>query len=137
LSDSSASTKHLRILGGIYVPTVRTGKPRVWIVGAANAAVLGKLDIDENEATRLGSGCEMRDVDRTLSAYVNSSVNITVLSNNQSAKGMGQKMLAGAISTVLVNRIIGANDGRIVFPPVVLSGEIAEPQDRRGGYDTP
>jgi hypothetical protein len=68
---------------------------------------------------------------------VNSSVNITVLSNDQSAKGMGQNMLAGAISTVLVNRIIGANDGRIVFPPVVLSAEIAEPQDRRGGYDTP
>ncbi|MBS1145209.1 MAG: hypothetical protein H6R14_2615 [Proteobacteria bacterium] len=138
LSDVGASTRHLRLLGGIYVPTAQMGKPSVWIVGAANPAVSGRLDIDEAEAAHLGAGCELREVDLTFSAYVGSSVKITILSNDQSARGMSQNMVAGAISTVLVNRIIGANDGRIVFPPVALSSDIVtSPNQQKGGYDAP
>lgn len=111
----------IRLVGGIYVPIQASEAPRFWFIAAGLGAATGRLTINDNLAERLREDCEPSQVGGLLTAYGTSPVvNVQVLQTEKSSKGVTPNIPASVISSFVVNSLIGAGDGQIVFPKVRL-----------------
>ena len=103
-----------RLVGGIYLGQDEQSATKIWFVGAAAAATRGANKLSRDEASAILERCD----DSKLyvgTANVN-AVNISVLPVD--TQSIGPAVVSGAIATLIVNSIVGANDGRLLTPAV-------------------
>lgn len=123
LQSGKEGQSFTRLVGGLYIPRAQTEERKVWFVISGGAAATGSLQVEPAVGSRLTQTCHGSPSDAAVASK--GWFTVTVLPvGNQTASAIGLATAGGVVSSIVVNAMISANDGRYYFPPVILDAPI-------------